>query len=692
MAEAAIKQPIMQQFGSFRMGSDVALAGAVMCLLAILVLPLPPFLLDFGLALSITSSVLILMVGLFIARPLDFTSFPTLLLISTLLRLSLNVATTRMVLSHGHEGPAAAGHVVAAFGGFLMGGDVLIGIIVFSILLVVNFMVITKGSGRIAEVAARFSLDAMPGKQMAIDSDMSAGLINDKEAKLRRKELEEESSFYGAMDGAAKFVRGDAIAGLIITVINIVGGLTIGILRHGMPAGDAFTAFTTLTVGDGLVTQIPALLVSTAAGIVVTKSGIEGTADKALVRQLGASPKALAIAAVTALILAVLPGLPALPFLTLAGLAAGGAWMRNRSMMAAAQMVAEGIKPAEAVEPPLSQTLQIDTLRLELGYGLLGLARGDGARLTEQIKVLRKTFATEMGFILPPVRVQDNMELAPNAYCIRLKEIEAGRGELRPTMLLAIDPAGGYPDVEGERTKEPSFGLPAVWISEAHRQQAILKGCTVVDLASVLITHLTELVRGNLDELLSYSETQKLLDGLAKEHQRLVADLIPSQISIGGVQRVLQGLLSERVSIRDLPTILEGIQEACGGGSKSIPVIIAHVRIRLSRQISMANTRPDGYIPALPLSAAWETAFSEAIVPHGDERQLAIAPSKLREFVQSLRKALDAAAGEHPVVICSSLLRPHIRLIVERSLPAVAVLAQQEIHPKAQIRTVGNVQ
>ena len=690
----AVEIGLMDRIGlkmrPLKVGSDVGLALGVMSLLAILVLPLPPFLLDCGLAMSITSSVLILMVGLFIVRPLDFTSFPTLLLISTLLRLSLNVATTRLVLSHGYEGPAAAGHVVAAFGGFLMGGDVLIGLIVFSILLVVNFMVITKGSGRIAEVAARFSLDAMPGKQMAIDSEMSSGSINDIEAKLRRRELEEESSFYGAMDGAAKFVRGDAIAGLIITIINIVGGLTIGMFRHGMPASDAFSTFTTLTVGDGLVTQIPALLVSTAAGIVVTKGGIEGTADKAMVRQLGASPKALAMAGGAALLLAILPGLPALPFLALAGLAGAGAWTRRRRQLSAATAVAQNIKATDAVEPPITQALQIDTLRLELGFGLLGLASGDGARLTEQIKVLRKTFATEMGFILPPVRVQDNMELTANGYCIRIKEIEAGRGELRPGMLLAINPAGDFPNVEGERAKEPAFGLPAVWISELKRQEAILKGCTVVDLASVLVTHLTELVRTHLDELLSYAETQKLLEGLPKEHQRLVADLVPSQITTGGVQRVLQGLLAERVSIRDLSTILEGIQEACAAGARAIQAIQAHVRIRLSRQISIANTGPGGYIPALPLSAEWEAAFADAIVVQGEERQLAITPSKLREFVQALKTAIEAT-GEHPVVICSSLIRPHVRMVVERSQPATVVLAQQEIHPKARIRALGSI-
>ncbi len=680
------------QLAAFRPGSDVGLAVGVMALLAILVVPLPPALLDFGLALSMTASVLILMVGLFLARPLDFTSFPTLLLISTLLRLSLNVATTRLVLAHGNEGALAAGHVVAAFGGFLMGGDVLIGLIVFSILLVVNFMVITKGSGRIAEVAARFSLDAMPGKQMAIDADMSAGLINEADARRRRRELEEESAFYGAMDGAAKFVRGDAIAGLIITIINIVGGLAIGVLRHGMPLADAVTTYTTLTAGDGLVSQIPALLVSTAAGIVVTKGGIEGTADKALVRQLGASPKPLMIAAGTAAMLALLPGLPFLPFVALAGLAGTAAWQRHKTQTNATKSVLAGIKQAaEVSEPPLTQAMQIDALRLELGYALLGLASGDGARLTEQIKVLRKSFALEMGFILPPVRVQDNMELPPNAYCFRIKELEAGKGELRPGMLLAMNPAGGYPDMEGERAKEPAFGLPAVWIGDIKRQEAVFRGYTVVDLPSVLVTHLTELVREHLSELLSYAETQKLIDSLPKEHQRLIADLIPSQITMGGVQRVLQSLLAERVSIRDLPTILEGVQEACGSGTRAIAPIVSHVRTRLARQISQANTGPGGYIPVVPLSAEWEANISEAIVASGDDRQLAIAPSKLQEFIARLKKVMEAIPGENPVVVCSSLIRPHVRLIVERARPATPVMAQQEIYAKARVRSFGTL-
>ena len=671
-------------------GSDIGLALGVVALLSVLVLPLPTFLLDVGLALSITASVLVLMVALFLNRPLDFTSFPTLLLLTTLLRLSLNVATTRLILSHGHEGPLAAGHVVAAFGGFLMGGDVVIGLILFSILLVVNFMVITKGSGRIAEVAARFSLDAMPGKQMAIDADLSAGLIDEKTARVRRRELEEESGFYGSMDGAAKFVRGDAIAGLIITFINIIGGLAIGLLRHKMPFADAAATFTTLSAGDGLVAQIPALLVSTAAGIVVTKGGIEGTADVALVNQLGRGPKPLAMAAGAALVLGLLPGLPILPFLALAGLAGGGAWIRHTHPLRPAET--ETAAPA-AGEPPIGETLRMDMIRLELGYGLLTLAGGDGPRLTEQIKGLRRTIAADMGFVLPPVRIQDNMRLGPAEYTIMVKEIEAGRGELRPTMLLVMDPKGGTPALAGEATKEPAFGLPALWIDPALREEAMFLGCTVVDPPMVLSTHLTEIVRQNVAELLSHAECRKLLDELPPEHQKLVADIIPSTVSVGAVQRVLQSLLEERVSIRDLPTILEGVQEACGGPSRAIPAIVAHVRARLARQISDQHTGPAGYIPLLPLSPDWEMVFAESLAGPPEERQLAMAPGRLQEFVRRLNEVHDkaSAAGELPVVLSSGAIRAHVRAIVERVRPGTAVLSQMEIFARARIRTVGTI-
>jgi flagellar biosynthesis protein FlhA len=671
-------------------GTDVGLALGVVLLLAVLVLPLPTLLLDFGLALSITASVLVLMVALFLQRPLDFTSFPTLLLLTTLLRLSLNVATTRLILSHGNEGPLAAGHVVAAFGGFLMGGDVVIGLILFGILMVVNFMVITKGSGRIAEVAARFSLDAMPGKQMAIDADLSAGMINEAAARQRRRDLEAESGFYGAMDGAAKFVRGDAIAALIITTINVIGGLAIGLLRHGMPFSEAAATFTTLSIGDGLVSQIPALLVSTAAGIVVTKGGMEGAADTVLLRQLGGNAKPLGLAAGAAVVLAIMPGVPTLPFLALAGLASGGAWLRFKNPPAAAEAAPIAAAPGE---PPIAEALRIDMIRLELGYGLLAMAGGDAPKLTEQIKGLRRAIAAEMGYVLPPVRIQDNMQLEPDQYSIRVKEIEAGKGELRPNRVLAMNPKGGLPPFPGERTTEPTFGLPALWIDASDRDEAMARGCTVVDPASVLTTHLTEVVRETMAELLSYTETQKLLDDLPREQQKLVSDLIPSQISVGGVQRVLQALLAERVSIRDLPTILEGIVEACGGQTRPMGPIVAHVRARLARQISDSHTGPSGYIPLVTLSPEWELAFAESLVGPAEDRQLAMAPSKLSEFMQRLRNAFDTAqaAGEMPVLLASGGIRAHLRAIVERIRPATPVLAQSEIFPRARIKTVGTI-
>jgi flagellar biosynthesis protein FlhA len=676
------------RFGPYVPGADIGLAVGVVCLLSVLILPLPTFVLDIGLALSITLSVLVLMVALFLNKPLDFTSFPTLLLLTTLLRLSLNVATTRLILSHGSEGPLAAGHVVAAFGGFLMGGDLVIGLIVFAILLVVNFMVITKGSGRIAEVAARFSLDAMPGKQMAIDADFSAGLIDEKIARRRRRELEEESGFFGAMDGAAKFVRGDAVASLLITVINIVGGLAIGVMRHGMAFSDAADTFTTLTAGDGLVSQIPALLVSTAAGIVVTKGGTEGTADAALFRQLGGGAKPLALAAVAAMILAIVPGLPSMPFFIMAALTGGAAFMRHRHPPVTETPVV--LPSSVPSEPPITEALKIDTIRLELGYGLLALAGGDTPRLTEQIKGLRRSIAAEMGFVLPPVRIQDNMQLPADTYSVRIKEIEAGRGELRPTALLAMDPRGGLPDLPGERTTEPAFGLPALWIAPSVREQALARGCTVVDPPSVLTTHLTELVRENMPELLSYAETQKLLDDLPKEQQKLVSDLIPNTITVGGVQRVLQTLLAERVSVRDLTTILEGIHEACGAANRAVPAIVAHVRVRLARQISDSHMGDKGYMPLITLSPEWEASFIESMVGPPDDRQLALAPSRLQEFVQRFRRAFDVAAtsGEAPVLLTSGTIRAQVRAIVERIRPATPVLAQAEIFPRVRIKTL----
>jgi flagellar biosynthesis protein FlhA len=676
--------PAVPRLRDIRIGTDVMLALAVIALLSILMLPLPPALLDIGLSVSVTLAVLVLMVSLFLETPLQFSAFPQLLLLATLLRLSLNVATTRLILSHGNEGPLAAGHVVAAFGGFLMGGDVVIGVILFAILLVVNFMVITKGSGRIAEVAARFSLDAMPGKQMAIDADLNAGLINDKIARTRRKALEEETGFYGAMDGAAKFVRGDAIAGLIITSINIAGGLGIGILRHGMGFADAVQTFTTLTVGDGLVTQIPALLVSVAAGIVVTKGGVEGRADLALTQQLGGSPQALALAASVSFALALLPGLPALPFLALAGGAGFASFTRWRQDKV--QEAPVSVAAPQHAEPPVTDAMRIDGVRVELGFGLLGLASGTDQKLTEQIKALRRSIAAEMGFVLPPVRIQDNLDLGADNYIIRIKDIEAGRGEIRPEKLLAMTADGSLPLLAGEATKEPAFNLPALWIDPANREAAILRGCTIADPASVLTTHLTEILREMMAELLSYAETQKLLDDLPREHSKLVADLVPAVITIGGVQRVLQALLAERISIRDLPTILEGINEACASGARAIGGIVAVVRVRLARQICDQLAGNDGVLALITLGPEWDQRFADSLVGPAEDRQIAMAPSELGRFLQAMRDHFDRASPLAPALLCSATVRAPLQAVIERVRPATPVLAQTEIHLRARVK------
>ncbi|MED5358387.1 MAG: flagellar biosynthesis protein FlhA, partial [Pseudomonadota bacterium] len=547
---------------------DIALALGVIAILVVLLLPMPTWLLDFSLAISITFSVVILMTVLFIKNPLELNTFPTILLIATMLRLALNLASTRLILADGHTGTASAGRVIEAFGNFVVGGNYVIGIIVFGILVIVNFVVITKGAGRIAEVAARFSLDAMPGKQMAIDADLSSGLIGEDEARKRRSSLEEENSFFGAMDGASKFVRGDAIAGLLITFINIVGGIIIGTAQQNMSLGNAAETYTLLTIGDGLVTQIPALIVSTAAGMLVTRSGVQGAADEAVLGQLTNYPVALTLATGLLLTIAVLPGIPALSFLILAGVTGGIAFALNKRRQEEEDEVArveEEKQSAPPLEEPIGAALQIDNIRLELGYGLLSLINNPSERrLTEQIKALRRQLASEMGFIMPAVRIQDNLQLPPNNYILRVKEIEAGNGELRPNMLLVMDPRGEQIALPGEATVEPTFGLPAMWVGEQHREEAMFRGFTVVDAPTVITTHLTEIIRDNMSELLSYSETQKLLDELDGGHQKLIADLVPNQINIGGIQRVLQNLLGERVSIRDLATILEGVSEACG--------------------------------------------------------------------------------------------------------------------------------
>lgn len=687
---------IFGRLGNIGSHGDILLALGIMGILSVLILPMPTWLLDVALALSITVSVLVMMTCLFVQRPLEFSSFPTVLLISTMLRLSLNLASTRLILGHGHEGTDAAGHVIEAFGQFVMGGNLVIGIIVFAILVIVNFVVITKGSGRIAEVSARFTLDAMPGKQMAIDADLSAGLIDEATAKVRRKELEDESGFFGSMDGASKFVRGDAVAGLLITFINLIGGILIGVIQNGMSFTAALNTYSILSVGDGLVAQIPALIISVAAGIMVSKGSVTGSADKALSRQLS-SVKALAMSAVLSFCFALIPGMPFLPFVFLSAVSGGLAYVAWQQEKKAAVAAFEPPPPPVAapnpLDEPVTNALAMDDLRLELGFSLLPLINdARGYRLTDQIKALRRQIAIDMGFIMPSVRILDNMQLPGTTYVIRVKEVEAARGEVKPNLLLVMDPRGERIALAGEETIEPTFGLPAMWVDESMRDEAMFRGYTVVDPGTVITTHLTEVVKDNMPDLLSFAETQKLIDELKKTNEKLVTEVIPTRTNVNGVQRVLQNLLGERISIRDLPTILEAIAEA-SGYTQSITQITEHVRGRLARQISNANVSPDGYIPLVTLSPQWEQNFAEALVGQGEDRQLSMQPSRLQEFITQVRQTFERLAGEGhmPVLLTSPTARPYVRSIIERFRPATVVMSQQEIHPKAKLRTIAQI-
>lgn len=683
-------------FSAF-MRTDVLFAIGIITIILFMLVPIPAFLLDGGLAISITFSVLILMTVLFIKTPLEFSTFPTVLLVATSMRLGLNIASTRLILENGHEGRDAAGDIIQAFGTFIIGNNYVIGAIVFSILVIVNFVVITKGSGRIAEVAARFALDAMPGKQMAIDSDLSAGMITEEESKERRKKLESESTFYGAMDGAAKFVRGDAIAGLLIVFVNILGGIIIGTVFQGMSLAEAASNYTILTIGDGLVSQIPALVVSVAAGLLVSKAGVEGSAEQELFAQIGRYPSALAMSSVLMFIMAIVPAIPFVPFVILSALTGTLAYYAYQRNLDEEAFEAESEQQQDAAAPvaeePISKALAMDIIRLELGYGLLPLVQGDGGnKLTDQIKGLRRQLAEDMGYVLPSVRIQDNLQLEANTYVVTIKEIEAGRGNVRPNMLMCMDPNGAPITLAGENTTEPTFGLPAMWIQEQMREEAHFKGYTVVDAPTVITTHITELVKDNMPDLLNYAETQKLLDELPSEYQKLVADVIPGHVTVGSLQRILQNLLAERVSIRDLPTVLEGLAEATAY-TKSIARITEHVRTRLSRQLCDTHSDMDGVLILLTLSPDWEQAFMDSLIGDGEDKQLAMPPTQLQDFISAVRDQYDELVpqGVTPVLLTSPLVRPYVRSVIERFRPQTIVMSQNEVHPKARIKTVGQV-
>jgi len=539
----------------------------------------------------------------------------------------------------------------------------------------------------------------MPGKQMAVDSDLSSGLITEEEAKDRRSKLEQESTFFGAMDGAAKFVRGDAIAGLLITFVNIIGGIIIGTVSQGLSLADAAATYTILTIGDGLVSQIPALIVSVGAGLLVSKAGVEGSAEQALFAQLSAYPRALTMSAFLMFALGAVPGIPFMPFAILGTVTGGLAFFAFKASdkldveKAAAVALPGEPGAAPVAEEPISKALAMDTIRLELGYGLLPLVQGDGSnKLTDQIKGLRRQLAEDMGYVLPAVRIQDNLQLPANNYVVKIKEIEAGVGDVRPGMMMTMDPTGATITMPGEATTEPTFGLPAMWIDEQYREEAHFKGYTVVDAPTVITTHITEIIKDNMPDLMNYAETQKLLDEMPPEYQKLVADVIPGQVSVGGLQRVLQNLLSERVSVRDMPAILEGIAEAAAF-TKNIAHITEHVRTRLSRQLCDSNTNASGVMPLVTLSPDWEQAFGAALLGDGEDKQLAMPPSQLQEFIAAVRAKYDemSAEGEIPVMLTSPAIRPYVRSVVERFRPQTIVMSQDEIHPKARIKTLGQI-
>jgi flagellar biosynthesis protein FlhA len=675
---------------------DIAFALGVTLVLAVLFIPLPPIILDFGLAISLSISVLVLMVALWIPRPLDFNSFPTLLLVVTMLRLSLNVASTRLILSEGHTGPGAAGGVIEGFSRFIVAGNFVIGIVIFAILVIINFIVITKGSTRIAEVSARFSLDSMPGKQMAIDADLGAGLINEDEAKRRRKELEDESGFFGAMDGASKFVRGDAVAGLIITMINVIGGILIGVMQYDLTVADAANSYTTLTIGDGLVSQVPALIVSLAAGLIVTKGGTEGAANEAVLGQLSRFPKALYMAAGLLMGMGLLPGFPLLVFAILAGLMAALGWyiQQQEEKAAEAKRRAEIEKEragAVSEEDSVQSTMKLDDLRLEMGEALVQLMSAPDAALPGKIKSLRNLFAREFGFVLPSVRITDEPNLPANSYALLVQGVEVARGEVRPNGMMVVNPSDNPIQMPGEAAKDPTFGLDALWIQPSQAAEAEAQGYTVVDPESVITTHLTEVVKENMPDLLTYGATQDLIEGLDREYQKLVGE-IGGQSPAILVQHVLQSLLTERVSIRNLPLIVEAIAEAKRTTSNVVN-ITEHVRRRLSNQICKALMDDTGTIPVISLSAKWDQEFLDSIRVNGEDKNLVMSPQKIQEFVLEARRRIQENAAEDrwPAILVAPEARSFVRNMLERVSPMTQVISHNEVHRNANLRTIATI-
>jgi flagellar biosynthesis protein FlhA len=681
------------RFSEMATSSSVMLAMGVIGILLVMMVPLPTVVLDLLLSLSIIISIVILLMSMFVLRPLDFSAFPSVLLVVTLLRLSLNVASTRLILLHGSEGTGAAGQVIKAFGTFVVGGNYVVGMIVFSVLVLINFVVITKGATRIAEVAARFTLDAMPGKQMSIDADLNTGLISDTEARKRRRDIENEANFYGAMDGASKFVRGDAVAGIIIVLVNIVGGLIIGVLQQGMPIEDAARTYLLLTVGDGLVTQVPALIVSTAAGMLVTRTTASAELGEEIKKQVFTQPKAICLSAVMLFTFALIPGMPKMSFIVVAAFMAFLSYKLFQSSDKVKEATEEPL-PVPVVDSSAELLVPLDPLGLEVGYGLISLVdASQGGELLHRIKALRKQLANEMGFIMPAVHIRDNLQLKPNEYSFLMKGIEVARSELVADHCLVIVPDEAGVKLNGIQTREPAFGLPAVWIPDRDVENVQARGLVVVDAATVVTTHITEIVKSHVEELLGRQEVQAIVDSLAASYPKIVEDLVPKIVPIGTLQKVLQRLLKERVSIRDILLIIETLADYVHI-TKNIDILTGYVRQSLARTITRQYQDRDNTIHVIMVSPEIEDIISRSVQHTEYESFVSPDPGLIRNFIESAHKLMDrfTSKGIPPIVLCSANTRSHLRKIMERFFPNIIVLSHNEITPHVNITSLGMVE
>lgn len=686
-----------KRFEKLTKNTDLFIAFGILVILAVMVIPLPKIMLDMALSLSLALGLLILLVSIYIQKVLDFTSFPSLLLITTLYRLSLNVATTRLILTHGHEGPQAAGDVIKAFGNFVIGNNYVIGIIMFAILVTINFIVITKGSERVAEVAARFTLDAMPGKQMSIDADLNAGLINEQEARRRRKEIEQEADFYGSMDGASKFVRGDAIASIIIAVINIIGGLLIGVLQKNLDIATAAKNYTMLTVGDGLVAQIPALIISTAAGTIVTRSSKnDNNIGTEIASQLFLNSRALYVTAGVIALLALVPGLPTFPFLFISGSMASISWVVSKYKQE--EKNNEFKKQQDIANAPKKENIEsmlpLDMVELEVGYGLINIVESDkSGDLLERIVSIRKQFAIDLGIVVPSIHIRDNLQLAAGEYRVMIKGNKVGGGILRPEHLLAMDPGNIMHPINGIPTKEPAFGLDALWIAPTKKEEAEMGGYTVVDLPTVMATHLTEIIRGHAYELLGRQEAANLIENFKKNHPKVVEELIPDVLSLGSVVRVLQNLLKEQVSVRDLLTIFETLADE-SPRQKDIEVLTESVRRALARSITAKYTTDQGEVPVMTLHPQVEELVANSLLQTEQGVQLVMDPNTAHRFITQVAKSVEShpEIAAQPILLTSPTSRRHIYKLTSRFIPQLIVLSHNEITAESHVRSVATVE